>query len=128
MTDTTMAYIASVLIAGSVAMWLRALRTVAIPHNRIVYIVVWTAGAAAALSALFGSPGWLGGTLAVISLVSAALLLLTVFIGGQKLGDDVIRVGMTIPAFSAPDETGQAFDSAALTGNPALIKFFRGHW
>ena len=128
MTDTTMAYIAFVLIAGSVAMWVRALRSVAVPNNRIVYIVVWAAGAAAALSALFGSPGWLGGTLAVISLVTAALLLLTVFIGGQKLGSDVIRVGMPIPAFSAPDEHGQVFDSATLAGNPVLIKFFRGHW
>ena len=64
----------------------------------------------------------------MISLLAAALLLLTVMIGGQKVGDKAIQIGMTIPAFTAPDEQGRTFDSAALAGNPVLIKFFRGHW
>ena len=49
-------------------------------------------------------------------------------IGKQKTGDGAIRVGATIPAFSALDEHNQTFESASLAGTPALIKFFRGHW
>ena len=52
----------------------------------------------------------------------------TVAIGKQKVGDRAIRVGDTIPDFTALDEFGQTFDSSALAGHPVLIKFFRAHW
>ena len=41
---------------------------------------------------------------------------------------NAIRIGDTIPAFSALDENGELFESKTLAGKPALIKFFRGHW
>ena len=47
---------------------------------------------------------------------------------GQQAEANIIQVGDRIPAFSAPDDSGVIFDSAALAGHPAIIKFFRGHW
>jgi cytochrome oxidase Cu insertion factor (SCO1/SenC/PrrC family) len=59
---------------------------------------------------------------------ASTFFLLTVAIGSQKVTDDAIEVGATIPSFTATDEHGQTFDSQSLAGHPALIKFFRGHW
>ena len=58
----------------------------------------------------------------------AAFLLYLTATGAQSVADDGIQVGDTIPAFVAPDDSGNEFDSARLAGTRALIKFFRGHW
>ena len=48
--------------------------------------------------------------------------------GAQKAGAEMVNVGDTVPAFSAPDDNGEMFDSASLEGSRVLLKFFRGHW
>jgi O-antigen ligase len=48
--------------------------------------------------------------------------------GGQKVGDEMVKVGDSVPVFSAPDDNGSVFDSSNLAGSRILIKFFRGHW
>ena len=58
----------------------------------------------------------------------AAFLLYLTATGAQKVADGGIQVGDTIPAFTAPDDDGNEFDSASLAGSRVLIKFFRGHW
>jgi peroxiredoxin len=58
----------------------------------------------------------------------SAFFLFSIAIGDQKLADDAIQVGATIPAFTATDEHGHTFDSQSLAGHPVLIKFFRAHW
>ena len=58
----------------------------------------------------------------------AAFLLYLTATGAQKVADEGIQVGDTIPAFTAPDDEGNEFDSASLAGSRVLIKFFRGHW
>lgn len=108
--------------------WFRAVHQVALPQRRTGYMLIMLAVSAAAAIALTNSPGWLGGAAAVIALTIAGLFLLTVAISKQVTADDAIKVGDTIPAFTATDENGESFDSIALAGNPALIKFFRGHW
>jgi len=114
--------------ATSAALWWRALRRVEIPDNRATFITAWIVALVLGVAALLAAPGWLVGTLASLSVLVCCLLLLTVAIGGQKVGNQAIRVGMTIPAFTTVDEHGRTFDSSSLAGNPALIKFFRGHW
>ena len=66
------------------------------------------------------------GTLPAV--VVGLFLPFTVSISEQILPPGSIRVGETIPTFSAPDDRGEMFDSARLRGNPVLIKFFRAHW
>mgnify|MGYP005679297337 CR=1 FL=1 len=48
--------------------------------------------------------------------------------GAQKIGDDSIAVGDSLPAFTAPDDNDDEFDSSSLSGSRVLLKFFRGHW
>ena len=48
--------------------------------------------------------------------------------GAQKVTDASIGIGDTLPAFSAPDDSGNTFASTSLDGSRVLLKFFRGHW
>jgi hypothetical protein len=128
MADTVFGFLSFAVIIVSVAFWIRALRRVEIPENRGVYIAAWIVAATLGVAALLGTPGWFAGTLAGVSIFACAFILLTVAIGGQKVGEHAIQVGAKIPAFAATDEHGQSFDSGSLVGTPALIKFFRGHW
>lgn len=57
----------------------------------------------------------------------ALLFLYLTTTGAQKAGEGV-GVGDAIPEFTAPDDTGEPFDSASLAGSRVLLKFFRGHW
>ncbi len=65
---------------------------------------------------------------AVLAIFIGSLLPFTVAISRQEVAADAIRVGDTIPHFTAVDEHGQLFDSDSLRGHPVLIKFFRAHW
>ncbi|MEM1436686.1 MAG: hypothetical protein AAGG11_21735 [Pseudomonadota bacterium] len=116
------------LVVGSGVLWFRAARVVALPENRSFYVAVWFAGVVLAGLSLIGSPGWVGGIAALVALLGGALLLFTVAISRQRIGDASIRPGSRIPEFSAPDEHGTHFESSSLAGQPLLLKFFRGHW
>ena len=128
MTDTYLGLTSLVITAISVSLWLRALVRVEIPKNRGLFVAAWGVAAGLAVTALLGEPGWLGGIAAGLALLPAGFFPFSVAIGGQKLGDEAIRVGATIPNFAATDEHGHPFDSQSLAGHPVLIKFFRGHW
>ena len=128
MSAPTFAYLSFAIMAVAATFWIRALGRVEIPKNRSAFVVASVVAATLAFVSFTGSPGWLAGSLAGLSLFAAVFFLLTVAIGGQKVGDEAIGVGATVPHFAALDEDSQTYDSAALAGNPALIKFFRGHW
>jgi hypothetical protein len=121
--------LASLAVVGiSSHLWIRALKRVAIPKNRGGFVAACVVAAGLGVTALAGEPGWLGGIPAGMAVFASTFFLLTVAIGSQKVTDDAIEVGATIPSFTATDEHGQTFDSQSLAGHPALIKFFRGHW
>jgi len=128
MSDTVLGWASLLVAAVSIARWVRAIRRVEIPKNRIGFGATWVAAAALGLSALSGEPGWLGGIPAGLGTFASCFLLFTIAIGNQKVAADGIQVGAQIPAFTALDEHGESFDSASLAGHPTLIKFFRGHW
>lgn len=120
---------ALLIVATSVALWVIAFRRVAIPENRTPYVAAWLLGGTlGVLSLAFNESGGWSTAPAWFAVFMAGLLLFTVSISRQKLGDNAIRVGDRIPAFTALDEFGKAFDSSALVGHFQLIKFFRGHW
>ena len=58
----------------------------------------------------------------------ALLLIFLTATGAQKLANDGIDIGDSIPSFQALQDNGEEFNSASLAGSRVLIKFFRGHW
>ncbi len=128
MGDTYLGLASLVIVAISIRLWIRAFKRVEIPKNRGGYVAAWVVAAGLGLAALVGEPGWLGGIPAGFGVFASTFLLFTIVIGGQKVGDEAIRVGAAIPHFTTTDEHGQTFDSQSLAGHPVLIKFFRGHW
>jgi hypothetical protein len=128
MTDTLLGFACLGVIGTALTLWFRAMRQTAIPSDRKLYVASSAVAAGLGVAALLGEPGWLGGVPAGIGTFASLLFLFTVSISRQKVGDGAIRVGATIPDFSATDEHGQPFDSQSLAGHPVLIKFFRGHW
>ncbi|MEE4300067.1 MAG: hypothetical protein V2J24_11560 [Pseudomonadales bacterium] len=128
MSNALMGITAFLLSVGTLALWIRGIRRVSLPTNRTAFVAAWSAAAGLAIAALVGGSGWIGGVLATFGLLLALFLLFTIAISTQKVAPEAIRVGMTIPHFTALDEHGATFDSAALAGNPVLLKFFRGHW
>ena len=118
---------APVLAIGCTMLWFSQARAVDLPENRTIFVGVWLAAAALGVAALVKA-GWIGRIAAVPAIVVGLFLPFTVSISEQVLPPNSIRVGDMIPAFSAPDDRGEIFDSARLRGNPVLIKFFRAHW
>ena len=124
----TAGFLALALVLAAGVVWFRAALRVNLPRNRSAYVIAMVAALALAIIALLGDAN-LGGTIAAgLAAVLSAFFLFTVSISAQKTAADAIAVGDTIPAFTAIDENGEAFDSAVLANNTVLIKFFRGHW
>lgn len=118
---------APVLAIGCTMLWFGQVRAVDIPENRALFVGVWLAAAALGVAALVKA-GWIGRIAAVPAIAVGLFLPYTVSISEQILPPGAIQVGDTIPAFRAPDDRGEIFDSARLRGKPVLIKFFRAHW
>jgi hypothetical protein len=118
---------APVLAIGCTLLWFSQNRTVGIPEDRTLFVAFWLAAAALGVAALVKA-GWIGRVAAVPAIAIGLFLPYTVSISEQILPPGAIQVGETIPAFSAPDQRGEIFDSARLRGHPVLIKFFRAHW
>ncbi|MEM9175696.1 MAG: hypothetical protein AAGC67_10715 [Myxococcota bacterium] len=117
-----------VLAAGSMAYWLNRAENVSLPDNRILFLATWLLAIGLGIAAWVKKAGWLGRIASVPAILIGVFLTFTFSISEQVLPEGAIRVGDTIPAFSAVDENGVLFDSARLRGNPVLIKFFRAHW
>lgn len=126
--DVLLGWASLAIIVVSGRLWTRAMRQVAIPEDRSLFLASWIVAFALGFAALLGDPGWIGGVPAVIGQLIAALLIVTRLISEQKVAPGAIQVGDSIPAFTAPDERGETFDSRDLAGHPVLIKFFRAHW
>jgi hypothetical protein len=114
--------------AATTAVWFRAAMALRLPRNRIPFVLGWLAGAGLGLVALLGEPGWVAGLSAALAIAGGCFLTFTVAVSRQEVGEGAIEVGDALPDFSAPDENGRVFEAASLAGQPALIKFFRGHW
>ena len=127
-TGNQLALLALVLAVGCTLVWFNRAENVALPENRTVFIAIWLSAVVLAIAAFVKKAGWLGRIAAVPAIVIGLFLPFTVSISEQVLPPNAIRVGETMPSFSAPDDRGQVFDSARLDGNPVLIKFFRAHW
>ena len=127
-TGTWLGLLALVVAIGCTRTWFYLAENVALPENRIIFIVIWLSAVALGIAAFVKKGGWLGRIAALPAIVIGLFLPFTVSISEQVLPPSAIQVGEVIPSFSAPDDSGEVFDSARLRGNPVLIKFFRAHW
>lgn len=113
------------LTLAAIARWLWRAYRVDIPGSPRVFQALWAAGLILGLIAL-ARPA--GGSAAGWAVGLPALMLYLSTTGRQRIGTDAIRVGDTVPAFSALAADGSQFDSASLAGSRFLLKVFRGHW
>lgn len=125
---TKLGIAALVLGVGTALAWFRTNDTLGIPEDRTLFVLGFLLATALGIGAFLRGTRWYGGIAAVVGMGLGVLLPYTMYISPQQLGPDAVRVGDTIPAFTAVDEFGKAFDSESLQGHLVLIKFFRAHW
>jgi hypothetical protein len=117
-----------VLLVATTTIWFSRARRVAIPDNRLAFLLGW-AGPGLFGAAAFASPGLnvLGGVFGAFSIVGSLFFLGLYALRKQRAGNP-ISVGATVPAFEAVDDQGSMYKSEYMIGTPTLLKFFRGHW
>ena len=128
-TGTKLGLIALFLAVGTTAFWFYLTREVRIPEDRTPFVVVFVGSALLGVFAFFKGTSILGALPPIVAVVLGLFLPFTMSISAQSVDDSsVIAVGDTLPPFSALTGQGESFDSATLSGELVLIKFFRGHW
>jgi len=125
---TVLAFLALLLIVGSVIFWFRLALSVRLPENRTGFVLIWASGTLLGVIALVQGAGWISGIPAGLAVFIGIFLLFTVTISPQQVAPDAIAVGEALRDFSALDENGEPFELASTAGRPLLLKFFRGHW
>jgi hypothetical protein len=125
---TKLGILAFAVAAATVTLWFRKIGQVDIPEDRTAYVIFFLSSAALGVGAFVAGVRWLGGVAAGLAIVIGLFFPFSVAISRQEVAANAIRVGDSIPVFSARDENGETFESKTLAGKPALIKFFRGHW
>ena len=125
---TTLGFVALAVVIVTVALWIRLINQVAIPEDRTLFVAVCLMAASLGVAAFAIGSRWFGGIPAILAIVAGSFFSFTVAISPQQVAENPIRVGDTIPVFSALEDTGERFRSGELAGSPVLIKFFRGHW
>ena len=125
---TTLGVLALVVAAATVALWFRQIGQVDIPEDRTTYVIFFLSAVALGVGAFVARTRWFGGVAAALAIVIGSFFPFTMAISRQEVAANAIRVGDSIPVFSALDENGEIFESKTLAGKPALIKFFRAHW
>jgi len=125
---TVLAFLALLLIVGSVIFWFRLALSVRLPENRTGFVLIWASGTLLGVIALVQGAGWISGIPGGLAVFIGIFLLFTVTISPQQVAPDAIAVGEALRDFSALDENGEPFELASTAGRPLLLKFFRGHW
>ncbi len=120
--------VAGALAIGSIVTWIRLIRAVEIGERRSAVSVVLVVALALGLLSLFGDPGFVGGSFAVLGVVVGGLYFGLLSLARQSQDAPAVAVGSPLPDFTAPDHEGRPFALASLKGHPVLMKFFRGHW
>ncbi len=128
MSGNILGWLALATLLLSFGLWGRAIRNVAIPKNRTVFVSAWLVAVILGVLALTGDAERIGRIPAWFAVTTGLFLSFTVLIGSQKVGPGATGKGDTIPGFTALDEHGETFDSQSLSGSFVLIKFYRGHW
>lgn len=128
-TGTKLGFAALLLAVGTTVLWFGMTHTVGLPESRAPFVVAWIGALVLGVFAFFRGTSIPGALPPLLGMLVSGFLLFTVYISPQALDTArSIKVGDTIPHFTAPDGHGETFDSASLNGHLVLIKFFRAHW
>ena len=128
-TGTKLGLLALALAVGTAVFWFYLTRQVNLPDNRTGFVIAFLGAAALGVFAYFKGTGILGAFPPALAILIGLFLPFTIYVSPQVLDTDrAIKVGDTIPHFTAPDGSGETFDSKSLHGHLVLIKFFRAHW
>jgi len=129
MTGSNIAFLGFAITALTIGWWVHLMFTVKIPRSRISFLVALVfASGLGATAKIMGTGHWLASIASGLSIFIAAFFVLTVIIGDQKGGTGKFVLGQAAPAIVGRDENNEIFDMATLSGQPILLKFFRGHW
>lgn len=119
--------LALIVVAATMYNWFQLIERVAIPRRRAGWFATFLAGAGIGVIAI--AQGGFFSTLFALPAVIAGLAFPALRLqSAQQPNRPAVAVGERMLAITAPDEEGNAFDLASLTGKPYLLKFFRGHW
>ena len=125
---TALGWLAFSVAALAAAYWFYLANQVAIPANRTLFVSVFLLGPMLGIAAFVVGTRWYGGIPATLGFVVGAFLTATIAISKQQVAANPIKVGDSMPYFTAINDKGEAFSSDALAGTPVLVKFFRAHW
>ena len=128
MTAFSLACVSFALLAGFVASWMMMIKRVQVENGRWLHRLLVGAMMLTAALAFAKGVELFGGILAGVALGVSIVFVVLSSLARQSGQTPAISVGQPMLAFSAPDENGDIFDSASLSGKPILLKFFRGHW
>jgi len=127
-TGTKLGITAFALVVASIAAWVYLIRQVDIPEDRTTFVVVFLFAAALGIAAFIKGTNWVGGVAGGFAIIIGLVVPFTISVSPQEVTASVIKIGDKLPRFSAPDDSGDIFDSRSLHGHFVLIKFFRAHW
>jgi hypothetical protein len=128
-TGTKIGIAALALAVSTAVFWFYLTAQVNLPDDRTGFVIAFLGAAALGVFAYFKGVSIPGALPPAVAILIGVFLPMTIYVSPQVLdGSKAIKVGDTIPHFTAPDGRGETFDSASLHGHLVLIKFFRAHW
>lgn len=125
---TALGILALLVAVIATIVWFQLVNSVAIPENRTLFVFFFLLGPVLGLAAFIKGTRWYGGIPAALGILAGFFLTGTIAISKQQVADNPIKVGDTLPFFTAINDRGETFSSDALAGTPVLVKFFRAHW
>ncbi|MEH6570222.1 MAG: hypothetical protein V7709_14170 [Halioglobus sp.] len=128
MSGFHLSLLAFLLVFATGFRWFQLVYAVALPKNRLGFLLFMVLGAGLALVALVQGAGVFGSVLASLAVFLGCFFIFAWSISAQKGGTGTLQIGSKLQSFSATDHRGDIFESASLEGRPVLLKFFRGHW
>ena len=126
MAGISLGLAAMLLVLGTTSVWSYRAFKLKLPKDLGAFAALWGGGVLLGLLALFQGTADRGYAITAIALGGTLLFLLIA--GKQKSDGSPIAVGDKVPAFSAPDENDEIFESSSFAGSAVVLKVFRGHW
>ncbi len=112
-TGTKIGIFALALALGTAALWFYLTGYVGVPDDRTLFVIAFLSAAALGVLAYFKGTSLTGAVPPAVAILIGLFLPFTIYVSPQTLDTaKSIKVGDTIPHFTAPDDSGALFDTA----------------